>query len=155
MYHTTHVLLTNVGNKNHETCHLGNNPGHAVVTRKGNSDINNIIKILTSMSDRYGSNQKDWDKFQLFNSTKYGSVSNMLFKDSTTELKAIASDEQNYNAYLGEDYGENREAMVSCTSPPTTATTNKPSSVSTTCTVSPIIELLLLIALIGSTQRLL
>jgi len=149
------VLLTGVGNKNHETCNLGSNPSHAVVTRKDNIDSNNIIKILTSMSDRYCSSQKDWNKFQLFNSTKYGSVSNMLFTDSTTELKAIASDKQSYNAYLGKDYGENREAMISCTSPPTTAKTNKPTSVSTTCTVSPIIEFVLLIALLGSAQRLL
>ena len=99
---------------NHETCNLGNNPGHAVVTRKGNSYISYITKILTTMSDNYGSNQKDWTKFQLFNSTKYGYGYNLLFKDSTTELKEIPSSKQNYNDYLGKDYGENREAMASC-----------------------------------------
>ena len=145
-------LLTGVGGKNHENCNLGNNPGHAVVTRKDNTDINNIISILTNMSDRYGSKQKDWNKFQLFNSTrysKYGNVSNMLFKDSTTELKAIPSDKQSYKGYLGEEYGENKKAMASCK--PITITLSTPTS--TSCTVSPIIELVLLIALFGAAQR--
>ena len=151
-------LLTGVGGKNHENCNLGNNPGHAVVTRKNNTDINNIISILTNMSDRYGSKQKDWTKFQLFNSTgysKYGNVSNMLFKDSTTELKAIPSDKQSYNGYLGEVYGKNKEAMASCESPTTTSitTTLSTTPTSTSCTVLPIIELVLLIALFGVAQR--
>ncbi|XP_020628634.1 melanotransferrin-like isoform X1 [Orbicella faveolata] len=136
-----------VAGKAHESCNLGNNPGHAVVTRKSNNKIGDIITILTTMSDRYGSNQKNWTNFQLFNSTKYSKdekVSNLLFKDSTTELKAIPSEMQNYNDYLGKDYGQNREAMASCTTSPT---------VSTSCTVAPIIELVLLIALLGAAQH--
>jgi len=141
------ALLTGVAGKAHESCNLGNNPGHAVVTRKSNNKIGDIITILTTMSDRYGSNQKNWTNFQLFNSTKYSKdekVSNLLFKDSTTELKAIPSEMQNYNDYLGKDYGQNREAMASCTTSPT---------VSTSCTVAPIIELVLLIALLGAAQH--
>ena len=140
------ILLTGVDGKSHESCNLGNNPGHAVVTRKENTDINNIITILTTMSERYGSNQTDWNEFQLFNSTKYSDddkVYNLLFKDSTTELKAVASGKQDYNAFLGKDYGQNKEAMAAC----------DPSSVSTS--VSPITELVLLMGLLGAVQRLL
>jgi len=140
------ALLTGVAGKAHESCNLGNNPGHAVVTRKGNTNIDDIIKILTTMSDRYGSNQKDWNNFQLFNSTRYstyGNVSNLLFKDSTTELKAIPTEKRNYDDYLGKDYGQNREAMTSCNGTSTTTTTiAAPTSIS--CTVAPIIELVLL-----------
>ena len=146
------ALLTDVGAKTHESCNLGNNPGHAVVTRKDNPNIENIITILTTMSDWYGSKQTNWAKFQLFNSTKYGNVSNLLFKDSTTELKAIASDKRNYNDYLGKDYGDNKAVMGECTN--TTTTTPTPPVDSTSCrTVAPIIELVLLIALLGVAQR--
>ena len=141
------ALLTGVGAIAHESCNLGNNPGHAVVTRKNNTDIDNIITILTTMSDFYGSKQTDWTKFQLFNSTKYGDGSNLLFKDSTTELRAIASDKRNYNDYLGKDYGENKAVMGECAN---TTTTVPPTSVSTSYrTVAPI----LLIALLGVAQR--
>ena len=115
-----------------------------MVTREGNSDISKIIEILTAMSDMYGSNQTDWNKFQLFNSTKYGDGSNLLFKDSTTELKEIPSDNQTYTGYLGEDYGPNRDAMGSCT---------EVTSAATIPSTSPIIELVLLIALLGAAHR--
>ena len=138
------ALLTGI--ENHETCHLGFNPGHAVVTKEGNTDITDITKILTTMSDKYGTNQKDWNKFQLFNSTKYGG-SNLLFKDSTTELRAVASDKQTYKAFLGNEYVEDREALTSCPS------TSPPPTVSVCTTVSPITELVLLIALLGAAKR--
>lgn len=119
-----------------------------MVTRKGNTDIDNVIKILTTMSDNYGSNQTDWNKFQLFNSTKYSDddkVYNLLFKDSTTELRAVKSNKRNYNAFLGEDYGDNKEARESCDDAPTSVSTP----------VSPITELVLLIGLLAAAQRLL
>lgn len=145
------ALFTDIGK--HDACNLGKNPGHAVVTKKGNTDINDIIKILTTMSDRYGSNQVDWNKFQLFNSTKYGSGSNLLFKDSTTELREVENVNRNYKAFLGDDYVKDREALASCTSPSTTTSSIPITSVS--ATVSPITELVLLIALLGATQHLL
>ena len=130
-----------------------------MITRKDNADIDNIIRILTTMSDKYGSSQTNWNDFQLFNSTKYakyGNVFNMLFKDSTTELKALSSDKRDATAFLGPDYGENREAMASCTptdAPPTTTPTSTPTSISTP--VSPITGLALPIAVLGAAQRLL
>jgi len=144
------ALLTGVGAKAHESCNLGNNPGHAVVTRENNTDIPLITLILKTMSDMYGTRQTDWTKFQLFNSTKYGGGSNLLFKDSTTELKAIPSDNQTYNGYLGTDYGENRAAMDSCIN--TTKTTPETTPVPTSSTVAPVIELVLLITLLGVAQ---
>lgn len=40
-------------------------------------------------------------KFQMFDSTTYG-AQNLIFRDSTTELVAITS--QNYQAWLGDEY---------------------------------------------------
>ena len=148
--HDSCSYLTGAAGKSHETCNLGKYAGHAVVTRKGNSDINNIIHILTNMSDRYGNNQKDWNEFQLFNSTQYGDDSNLLFKDSTTELKKILSNQRNYEDYLGEDYLDNTNAINSCHEDKT-ITAAPPSS--TSSTVSPIIELVLLIGLLGAAHR--
>ena len=144
-----------------------------MVTRKGNSYISNITKILTTMSDKYGSNQKDWTKFQLFNSTKYGDGYNLLFKESTTELKEIPSSKQNYNDYLGKDYGENREVMASCiggrkttTGGLTTATavlkittaalktTTAATTASTPSTVSPSSAISITSSIIGETAAL-
>ena len=141
-------FLTGVVGDSHESCNLGNNPGHAVVTRKSNSDIDKIITILKTMSDKYGSSQTNWTQFQLFNSTGYGGA-NLLFKDSTTELKEVPSDKRNYNDYLGEDYGKNKEAMAACDK----KTTTTAATTSTSSTVSPIIELALLIALLGAAHR--
>ena len=141
-------LLTGVVGDSHESCNLGNNPGHAVVTRKDNGNIDKIIKILTTMSDRYGSSQTNSTQFQLFNSTGYGGA-NLLFKDSTTELMEVQSDKRNYNDYLGKDYGENKAAMAACDEKPTAAAPTD----STSSTVSPIIELVLLIALLGAAHR--
>lgn len=96
------------------------------------------------MSDKYGSNQTDWKKFQLFNSTAYTDDDkgyNLLFKDSTTELKEVPSDKQNYNAFLGKDYGQNKEAMASC------------ETISVSTPVSPITELVLLIGLLAAAQN--
>lgn len=132
----------------HEDCNLGYNPAHAVVTRKGrkgNAGIMNIIKILTKMSDLYGAKQKDWKKFQLFNSTVYGG-SDLMFKDSTTELKGIASDKQIYERFLGDDYVKDLEAVISCASFQTPSTPT-PSSVTTV--TSPITEFVVLIAMIS------
>ena len=94
----------------HESCNLGFNPGHAVVTRKDNPNIDNIIMILTAMDQMYGVNQTDWKNFQLFNSTKYVG-GNLLFKDSTTELKAISSGKRSYKDFLGSDYVNDTEAL--------------------------------------------
>ena len=113
----TFLFLPEIGQ--HESCNLGFNPGHAMVTRKNNPSINDIITILTAMSQMYGVNQTDWREFQLFNSTKYGSEErNLLFQDSTTELKAIPSVQRSYKEFLGNDYVKDTEALhTSCVTP--------------------------------------
>lgn len=129
-----------------ETCNLASKPTNAVVTRKGNTDIANIIKILTKMSDWYGDKQTDWRKFQLFNSTAYGE-SDLIFSDSTSELKGIANDKQTYKGYLGENYVNIIGALESCAGiePPTTTTGSPPAPTSGATVTSPITGLVLLL----------
>ena len=93
------------------------------MTRKDNPDIENIITILKAMSDEYGIKQDNSSKFQLFNSTKYNTSSNLLFKDSTTALVEIPKGERTYVGFLGTDYIEDAEALKSCGFKTTTAAT--------------------------------
>ncbi|XP_068690510.1 serotransferrin-like isoform X2 [Montipora foliosa] len=123
----------------HEQCYLGFNPAHAVVTRKGNADVDKIVTILTSMSEKYGIKQTDPGKFQLFNSTKYSNSSgNLIFKDSATALVAIAKEKRTYKGFLGDDYVKDAEALKSCdflTSSP--ATTEATTTTSTSAAIIP------------------
>ena len=123
----------------HEKCFLGFNPAHAVVTRKDNY-VDDIVTILTAMSSMYGSNQTDWTKFQLFNSTKYGGA-NLLFKDSSTELVSIPKDKRTYKGYLRDEYVNDIEALKTCD------TTASPTSVSTKTT--PYAVIVLFVALLA------
>ena len=117
------LLLPSLAVGKHTECHLGANPAHAVVTRGDNSDIGDIIKILTNMGETYGVKQTDWEKFQLFNSSQYNG-SNLLFKDSTTALNAQPAGKQSVMDYLGKSYGENVDSLTSCDT--TTSTTLPP-----------------------------
>ena len=110
-----------------------------MVTRKDNSDIEDIIKILKAMSDKYGKTQTDWNKFQLFNSSKYNNGEDLIFKDATTALKGIAVDKQNYMGYLGDVYGKNVKALTSCDA-----------IVSTSSATSPITALMLFTAALNA-----
>lgn len=122
-------LLSEIGQ--HENCFLGFDPAHAVVTRKNNEDIDDIVTILTAMGSIYGPKQTDWTKFQLFNSTKYGGV-NLLFKDSSTALVSIPEDNRTYRGYLGDDYVKDTEALKTCE----TSTIKRPTPISFT-TIKP------------------
>ena len=115
----TFFLLLDIGQ--HEQCFLGFNPAHAVVTRKDNY-LDDIVSILTAMSSMYGSNQTDWTKFQLFNSTKYGG-GNLLFKDSSTELVGISKDKRTYKGYLGDEHVSDIKALETCDTSDSTKTT--------------------------------
>ena len=106
----------------HEQCHLGFNPAHAVVTREGNADIDNIITILEKMSEKYGVTQTNATQFQLFNSTRYSSR-NLMFKDSATGLIGIQKDKRTYVKFLGEDY-EDFKALTACSFLSTTQPTS-------------------------------
>ena len=122
-------LLSEIGQ--HENCFLGFDPAHAVVTRKNNKDIDDIVTILTAMGRIYGPNQTDWTKFQLFNSTKYKGT-NLMFKDSSTALVSIPKDNRTYQGYLGDDYVKDTEALKTCK----TSTTKRPTFISFT-TITP------------------
>ncbi|XP_078349990.1 serotransferrin-like isoform X2 [Oculina patagonica] len=130
------------------TCNLGYSPAHAVVTRRGNSNITNITEILTKMSDWYGDKQRDWKKFQLFNSTTF-SGSDLIFDDSTTELEGIADDKQTYMGYLGDDFVKDLEALESCVGVKRASTPAPPAPTAGAMVTSPATELVLLIALFG------
>ena len=139
------LLLPSLAVGKHTECHLGANPAHAVVTRGNNSDIGDIIKILTKMSETYGVKQKDWKKFQLFNSSQY-SGNNLLFKDSTTALNALPAGKQSVMDYLGKSYGENVDSLTSCDT--TTSTTPPPTPASSSTASLPISLFVLFTALL-------
>ena len=106
------------------------------------------------MSSMYGSNQTDWTKFQLFNSTKYGGA-NLLFKDSSTELVGISKDKRTYKGYLGDDYVKDIEALKTCdtsssTSASTSASTKEPASpTSVSIKTTPYAVIVLFVALLA------
>ena len=131
----------------HKTCNLGFNPAHAVVTRKGNADITKIITILTAMSDMYGVKQTDTSKFQLFNSTKYNGA-DLMFKDSSTALIAIAKGNQTYQAYLGDDYIKDTEALSSCDFQTTAQHPTQPPITAISAVATPYTVLVLFVALL-------
>lgn len=98
------------------------------------------------MSSMYGSNQTDWTKFQLFNSTKY-SGANLLFKDSSTELVGISNDKRTYKGYLGDDYVKDIEALKTCDKSASTKEPASPTSVSIKTT--PYAVIVLFVALLA------
>ena len=105
------------------------------------------------MSEMYGVNQTNPSQFQLFNSTKYNGE-DLLFKDSTTTLVAIATEKQTYQGYLGNDYVKDIEALTECdflttTQPPTTSISTQPPSTSISTNLVPYITLILLTALLA------
>ncbi|NWZ32442.1 TRFM protein, partial [Asarcornis scutulata] len=79
------------------TCHLARIPARAVVVRP-DTDGTVIFQLLNQGQQRFNDAGA---KFQIFDSTAYG-AQNLIFRDSTTELVAITS--QNYQAWLGDEY---------------------------------------------------
>ncbi|XP_068724056.1 melanotransferrin-like [Montipora capricornis] len=131
----------------HEQCYLGFIPAHAVVTRKGNADVDNIVKILQEMSEKYGNKQTNPGKFQLFNSKNYSSSSgNLIFKDSAIALVAIAKENRTYEDFLGDDFVKNAKALNSCVPPTTTATTTTSAAIIPYAVYVPITTLMFLIS---------
>lgn len=89
-------------------CHLAQVPSHAVMTKEGNSNKANYVRVLLEASNKYGN---DSGSFALFNSTKYGKK-DLLFKDSTEELKDVSG--QSYSEFLGDDYIAVIEGLNEC-----------------------------------------
>lgn len=91
------------------TCNLAKVPSHAVVTKKGNSNKANYVRVLLEASKMYGN---DSGNFTLFDSkTKYGKK-DLLFKDSTVELLDVSS--ETYLEFLGDDYVNVLKGLNEC-----------------------------------------
>ena len=89
-------------------CNLAKVPSHAVMTKNGNSNKANYVKVLVKASEQYGN---DSGRFALFDSTKYGKK-NLLFKDSTVKLVDVSS--QNYEQFLGAEYMKVIKGLNEC-----------------------------------------
>ncbi|KAL2090975.1 hypothetical protein ACEWY4_013238 [Coilia grayii] len=81
-------------------CNLGRGPGGAVVTRMNYRKV--ARKFLTATVMAFGSRGRERQRFQLFDSTPFGS-SDLLFKDVTDKL-AILPDDMDISQVLGLDY---------------------------------------------------
>ncbi|NXI61354.1 TRFM protein, partial [Anseranas semipalmata] len=86
------------------TCHLARIPARAVVVRP-DTDGTVVFQLLNQGQQRFNG---VGTKFQMFDSTAYG-AQNLMFRDSTTELVAITS--QNYRTWLGDEYLHAVEAL--------------------------------------------
>ncbi|KAB5535959.1 hypothetical protein PHYPO_G00123850 [Pangasianodon hypophthalmus] len=74
----------------YKNCHLARVPGHAVISRYDKDLSDRIFGVLEKLKDK-----------GLFSSE--GSAKNVMFKDSTTELKKLPEVTNSY-MYLGEEY---------------------------------------------------
>ncbi|NXS51911.1 TRFM protein, partial [Brachypteracias leptosomus] len=86
------------------TCHLARVPARAVVVRP-DTDGTVVFQLLNQGQQRFNGVGA---KFQMFDSASYGGQ-NLLFRDSTTELVAITT--QNYQAWLGDEYLHAMQAL--------------------------------------------
>ena len=100
---------------NYTNCYLNRVPSHAVMTKTGGDNIANFKSLLIKASEVYGVTQHDSNKFQLFESNKYGGK-DLLFKDSTKQLVEV-KDKDTYQEFLGAGYLADIEALTAC--PPT------------------------------------
>ncbi|NWR36047.1 TRFM protein, partial [Tachuris rubrigastra] len=86
------------------TCHLARIPARAVAVRP-DTDGTVVFQLLNQGQQRFNGVGA---KFQMFDSAAYG-AQNLLFRDSTTELVAITT--QNYQAWLGDEYLHAMQAL--------------------------------------------
>ena len=80
-------------------CNLAKVPSHAVMTKAGNSNMANYVRLLLNASELYSN---DSGSFALFDSSKYGEKGDLLFKDSTEKLVSVSG--QSYLEFLGDEY---------------------------------------------------
>lgn len=90
------------------TCNLAKVPSHAVVTRKGNNNKANYVRVLLEASKLYGN---DSGNFTLFDSEKYVKK-DLLFKDSTVKLIDVSR--KTYEEFLGDDYMKVIKGLGDC-----------------------------------------
>ncbi|KAM4771110.1 melanotransferrin [Rhinophrynus dorsalis] len=85
-------------------CHLAKVPARAVVVRP-DTDGSVIYKMLHEGQQKYNDHSS---VFKMFDSSAY-SGTNLLFKDSTTELRIISN--QTYQAWLGDEFLQAMKGM--------------------------------------------
>ncbi|XP_031710794.1 transferrin-a [Anarrhichthys ocellatus] len=90
------------------SCHLAVVPAHTVVTRPESRD--EVVNILSAQQTRFGASVTD-DSFSLFKSDP---GNNLLFKDSTKCLQAVATG-TNYDTFLGKGYMAAMDSLRQCT----------------------------------------
>ena len=100
-------LILEIGG--HVNCNLAKVPSHAVMTSKGNANKANYVSVLLEASKQYGN---DSGSFALFDSANYGDKKDLLFKDSTKELKDVS--DKTYGEFLGKDYMEVIKGLNEC-----------------------------------------
>lgn len=64
---------------------------------------NNDVNDINNLNDIYEDEVEDEkiEPFRLFDSSRYGSLSNLMFSDSVMRLKNIPLNEMSYTSYLG------------------------------------------------------
>ena len=64
---------------------------------------NNDVNDINNLNDIYEDEVEDEkiEPFRLFDSSRYGSLSNLMFSDSVMSLKNIPLNEMSYTSYLG------------------------------------------------------
>ena len=93
------------------TCNLALVPSHAVMTSKGNANKANYVAVLLKASKQFGN---DSGSFALFDSANGGGKKDLLFKDSTVELRDVSG--KSYTEFLGEDYMAVIKGLNECVS---------------------------------------
>ncbi|KAK9539233.1 hypothetical protein VZT92_004351 [Zoarces viviparus] len=92
----------------YESCNLARVPAHAVVTRPESRD--EVVNILSAQQARFGASVSD-ASFSMF---KSDSGKNLLFKDSTKCLQAVATG-TSYDTFLGPEYMTAMNSLRQCT----------------------------------------
>ena len=64
-----------------------------------NNDVNDINNLNDIYEDEV--EEEKIEPFRLFDSSRYGSLSNLMFSDSVLRLKNIPLNEMSYTSYLG------------------------------------------------------
>ncbi|XP_066522642.1 saxiphilin-like [Hoplias malabaricus] len=85
---------------NFRKCNLGRGPGWGVVTRQNNRKI--ARKFLLASQAMFGWRGKERQRFQLFNSSVYG-TKDLLFSDVTEKL-SVFNEDMDISLVLGLDY---------------------------------------------------
>ncbi|KAF2898323.1 hypothetical protein ILUMI_07848 [Ignelater luminosus] len=101
--------------QDYRKCNLGVVKSNAIVTRGGydynETEINAFINVFLYSQTFYGRKSADEFSFSMFSSTP--PFTDLIFQDSTQQLKIIEPNQRYYSTYLGNDYMRARR-IVDC-----------------------------------------